>query len=149
MRKRAFALAFAVSLLGAILVPSASSLKIGKDIWRLGKGVIIYTLVKKFGDELNSVIQKLLLQKNAELKEATKVVPIVSVGKGVYVGAAQVAGPEEALKKVKAVAQVEAKYQWRWRMHLYLPVSTERPKEEVEKWVVKGVGVSALIDVKL
>ena len=144
------AVLLSISLLGALLSP-ASPLKIGlgKDIWRLGKGVLIYTLVKKFGDELNSVIQKLLFQKNAELKEATKVVPIVSVGRGAYVGAAQVVGPEGALKKVKAVAQVEAKYQWRWRMHVYLPISTEKPKGKVEKWVVKGVGVSALIDVKL
>ena len=142
---------FALFLVGGLLLPVAEPLRlnIGRDVWRAGKGVLIYVLVKRFADELNGVIHKLIFQKNAELKEATKVVPVVSVGRGIYVGAAQVVGPEEAIKKVKAVAQVEAKYQWRWRMHVYLPVSTERPKGKVDKWVVKGVGVSALIDVKL
>jgi len=151
MRRRASALAFSALLAGSLLVPASTPLNLGlgEDIWRVGKGALIYTLVKRFSDKLNSAIQKLLLQKNAELKEATKVVPIISVGRGVYVGAAQVSGPEEALKNVRAVAQVEAKYQWRWRMQIYLPISTEKPKGEVEKWVVKGVGVTALIDVKL
>lgn len=151
--RRLVAIGFALSLVGVLLLPTATldvlPPGIGKDIRRLGRGVLIYTLVKEFSDELNKFIQNLFLQKHAEVREATKVVPLISVGRGVHVGAAQVAGPEEALKKVRAVAQVEAKYQRRWRMHLYLPISTERPKGEVDKWVVKEVGVSALIDVEI
>ena len=62
---------------------------------------------------------------------ATKVVPIVSVGTGKYIGAVQVIGPSAQVEKVKAVAQLEGEFngiaranassQWRRRMS---PTST-------------------------
>src|SRR5690348_5115979 len=61
---------------------------IGKVIKVFGIGFA----VKQFGPDINKVINTLLAQKGLAYQGATKVVPIISVGKGVQIGAAQVQG---------------------------------------------------------
>lgn len=113
------------------------------------KATGIAVLVAKFGDDINNGINKLLMQNKAEIKQATKVVPIITVGKnGTHVGAAQVAGPQEKVDQVKAVAQLEASFiDKKFRAKVLVPISTQNVIEDINR--VEGVGVSAVLDVKL
>jgi len=105
----------------------------------------IIAAVKHFGKDLNNFINKLLAQHDVAIKQATKVVPIISAGEGLAVGAAQVTGAADRVRLVKAVGQFEASFS-SLRGKLLLPVSSSNPSKSK---VVKGVGVSALIDVKV
>ncbi|MGH2374555.1 MAG: hypothetical protein ACRDIC_13945, partial [bacterium] len=109
--------------------------------------------VKIFAQPLNSFINALLLNHGAAVQAQTKVVPILSVAIGIntpgsaYVGAAQVSGTAAALAKVEAVAVIEADFQREFRVKALIPVDNLQP------WVafrrVPGVGVSAIIDLKI
>jgi hypothetical protein len=79
-------------------------------------------------------------------RQADKIVPIFSIGTpGVSIGAARVVGPADGVGKVKAVAQIEAKFKDVLRAYIYIPVSaiSTRPQR------VQGVSVEALIDYNL
>ena len=76
----------------------------------------------------------------------TKVVPIISIGTKGYIGAAQVTGPASSIEQVKAVAQVEGSFNGMVRVKGLVPVDSTNP---VGASRVQGVGVSALIDLKI
>ncbi len=135
-----FALLFPLFL--ALLVPTVSH---GVNLGDILKGGGIAVIVKNYGDEINKAINTLLQNKKIEVKEATKVVPIISGGKGFYSGAAQVTGPKELVEKVKVVAQVESTV-GDARIKLLVPISARKFSDAAR---VKGVGVSALIDLKV
>ena len=109
--------------------------------------------VKIFAQPLNSFINTLLQNHGAAVQAQTKVVPILSIAIGIntpgtaYVGAAQVSGTAAALAKVEAVAVIEADYQREFRVKALIPVDNLQP------WIafrrVPGVGVSAIIDLKI
>ena len=68
------------------------------------KGGAIAIAVDQFGPQINSALNRLMGSKNLGPEQATKVVPILSIGSGSYLGAVQVTGPDEVLDRVKAVA---------------------------------------------
>lgn len=114
-----------------------------KDLLKVG-GVLL--AVSQFGQQIDHGINTLLQQRHAEAMGATKVVPIVSVGQGAYIGAAQVVGTPENVQRVQAVATVEGVMN-RLEGTLLVPISTKMPGKALAK--VNGVGVSAIIDLKL
>src|SRR5437899_2630058 len=63
----------------------------------------VAVVVDKFGKDINKFINSLTGEKNAGPLQETKVVPIISIGDGGFVGAVQVSGPDEQVKKVQAV----------------------------------------------
>lgn len=132
-------------VLGMFLgITMASSLDLGKIV----KGGAIALLVAQFGDELNEGINAAYGSKGLKREETTKVVPILSTGTGGYVGAAQVAGPEENVQEVKAVAQIELRMLGRRvRAKVLIPIRTENLVDKISR--VDGVGVSAVLDIKL
>ena len=73
----------------------------------------------------------------------TKVVPILSVGRGGYIGASQVVGAAEQVKRVKAVVQVEARF-GSFRANVFVPVAAERATKSPER--VTGTGISAVVE---
>src|SRR5688572_2075351 len=75
----------------------------------LKAGGIVFA-VRQFGGEINKVINMALQQRGISYSGATKVVPILSVGTGAYVGAAQVIGAPEQVQDVRAVGQVETRF---------------------------------------
>lgn len=103
-------------------------------------------VVKVYGPTINKAINKLLAQNGVEWEGTTAVVPILSVGSGTAIGAAQVAGPPELVKKVKAVAQIEARV-GSFRGKGLVPVGSTNVKKGLSR--VEGVGLSALVDFKL
>lgn len=103
-------------------------------------------VVSHFGPQIDKFITGLAGQHGVQWEGATKVVPIVSVGRGLFVGAAQVVGEPTYVDKVKAVGQLEVTIS-SLGGRLLVPVDTTNPSKNLSR--VNGVGVSALIDFKI
>jgi len=130
-------LAFVISI-GAYAFDLGSILKVG--------GIAL--LVDKFAPQLNKFVNGLTANTNVPPEIDTKVVPILSIGKGGYIGAAQVMGPKDAVSKVKAVAQLEGSFSGRtFRIKALVPVASKDVLKGISR--VQGVGVSAVIDVHI
>ena len=111
------------------------------------KGGAVMFAVDKFGPDINKAINSLTKTNNVGTEYDTKVVPVLSVGTGAYAGAVQVAGPRLAVKKVKAVAQIEGKFNpLGLRFRALIPISS-KSVSDIKR--VPGVGVSGILDVKL
>lgn len=111
------------------------------------KGGGIALVVSRFGGDINKTINRLTRTPDQTRTYATKVVPIISGGDGVEVGAAQVMGPPSAVKKVQAVAQLEGKFgPLGIRLRALIPVQT---KNLTSIRRIPGVGISGLVDVKI
>jgi hypothetical protein len=106
----------------------------------------IVLAVKVFGSDINKFVNTLLVQHGWAYDGATKVVPIVAIGQGGYVGAAQVQGAKSFVDDVKAVGQLDAKL-GSVDGHLLLPLNTLTPTSVPHK--VQGVGVSAIISFRI
>jgi len=100
-------------------------------------------VVRHFGPDINKFINNLAGQHGVKWEGTTKVVPIISAGNGVYVGAAQVQGPPDRVSETRAVGQVETTIQ-SLRAKLLIPVNTSNVTKSISR--IQGVGVSALID---
>jgi uncharacterized membrane protein YczE len=127
----------------AMMVPTVSAgIEIGDVLKVYGIGL----LVDRFSEPLNKFINGLTGNHNVASVASTKVVPIVSIGAGTYIGAAQVTGPEELVDQVKAVAQIEGNFHGRtFRIKALIPLNSKNP---IGASRIEGVGVSAVIDVK-
>ena len=119
-----------------------------KDILKDGAAILGGGMVvKALGPQLNDFINTITLNKNAKFDGYTKVVPIVSIGNGTHIGAAQVGGTiKSAVDRTMAVAQLEGDFQ-KIRARALIPIDSENPIKQFKR--VKGVGVTAIIDVKL
>lgn len=80
-----------------------------------------------------------------ELKK--KIVPIITVGSSINIGAAQVQGAENDVNRCKAVAQLETDYKDVARIKILVPVQSEGLIKNIDR--VPGVSVSAIADVAL
>ncbi|MBP6965091.1 MAG: hypothetical protein KBC96_11860 [Armatimonadetes bacterium] len=83
----------------------------------------------------------------ASVPTSEKVVPIISAGKGIRIGGAQVTGPRDRVHEVVAVAQLEGDYQGAVRARVLVPVSSENVVEKINR--VPQTSVNALVDIKL
>ncbi|WP_288908297.1 hypothetical protein [uncultured Megasphaera sp.] len=103
-------------------------------------------LVDRYSSQINTVLNKLMIKNGAGTNYATKVVPVLSVGTGNYIGAVQVIGPQRQVEKVKAVGQLDASINGIARANAYIPLATTNV---MSLHRVDGVGVSAVVDLKL
>lgn len=132
-----------VALLAGVLCIRPARAIDTTDILKVG-GVLL--AVNQFGTQINHFINDLLSQRKAELAGRTKVVLIFSVGQGAYIGAAQVVGMPAAVDKVQTVVAAEGVL-GKLDGTLLVPISTKVPGSKLSK--VSGVGVSAIVDIKL
>ncbi len=129
--------------LGLATAPQpAQAISFGGAFGDLVKIFGIGWVVKHFGGEINDFINNALKQREAAIEGHTKVVPILRVGTGTAVGAAQVMGPKAQVDKVQAVAEVELNIAGSLRARGLIPIST-RDTSSIKG--VGGVGVSANI----
>ena len=143
LRKRLIAGLLLVFVLSFAAIPVSQASLLG-DVIKVGG---IGLLVDRFADQLNSFINTLTAKHNVGTDYATKVVPIVTLGSGGYIGAAQVTGPSDLVAKTKAVLQLEGNFSGRqFRVKALIPIDSKNP---VNFSRVQGVGVSAIIDVKI
>lgn len=141
MKKQVIAAVTIASLLGFAGGTAVQAFNLG-SILKVG-GISI--LVSKYGDSINDFLNKLLMKNGVGTDYATKVVPILSVGTGKYIGAVQVVGPTEQVDKVKAVAQLEGTFNGIARANALIPIESLSVSNLSR---VQGVGVSATIDFK-
>ncbi len=141
---RGIALLLAVALASAaLLIPSsyAESALPGKIL----KGGAIAVAVDQFGGQLNKLINNAMANNKMPTSAATKVVPIVAFGGGQYVGAVQVIGPASLVKKVSACVEIRGSFLAKqFRAQILVPIDSVKNMNRVE-----GVGVSAVIEVKI
>lgn len=81
------------------------------------------------------------------VRTSQKIVPILSIGSGLRVGAAVVAGAAEDVKRVSAVAQIEGTFNNSARIRALVPVSSENVVSNIQR--VPGTAVIAIADIKL
>jgi hypothetical protein len=133
------------------VVCAALGMVAGAQLGSIVKGGVVVVAVDKFGKDIDEAINKVTGQQNAGTSQATKVVPILSVGDSGYIGAVQVAGPRRLVDKVRGVAQIEGRFKLPIvsgiRLRALVPISTKTPAQGIKR--VNGVGVSAIVDFKL
>lgn len=111
------------------------------------KGVVLAGLTVALADQLNDAINAITLNKGVPTEAETKVVPIIAVGSGTRVGAAQVVGPKKLVENTVVVIQIETKLTMKnLDIEVFVPSDSENPLDFNR---VEGVGVSALIDLRL
>jgi uncharacterized protein YwlG (UPF0340 family) len=131
----------------SVVILSLCGIAAGAQLEGILKGGGIAFLVSKFGKDINKAINDLTRTKGATTTYATKVVPILSVGQGTEVGAAQIMGPNAAVNKVVACAQLETGVkQIGVRVRALVPIASKN-LTDIKR--VPGVGISGLVDVKL
>ncbi|MBP1763541.1 MAG: hypothetical protein H6Q65_599 [Firmicutes bacterium] len=141
MKKRIMVVLLVFCLLSAVAIPVTQAFDLGSVV-KIG---VVGILVDKFAGPLNDFINKLMIKNNAGTDYATKVVPIITVGTGGYIGAAQVTGPQELIDQTEAVIQVEGNFNGnQFRIKGLIPIDSKNPTNFSR---VQGVGVSAMIDI--
>lgn len=141
MKKQVITAMLTVSLLAAGGTAVTQAFSLG-SILKVG-GVTV--LVDKFGGQINDFLNKLLMKNGVGTDYATKVVPVLSIGTGKYIGAVQVVGPSAQVDKVKAVGQLEGSFNDIARAKALIPLESV---DITHLSRVQGVGVSAIIDLK-
>jgi len=143
MKKRLVMGMLVVSLLSITTVSVTQAFNLG-SILKVG-GISI--IISKFATPLNNFINTLTFKNGAGSEFATKVVPILSFGDGGYIGAAQVIGPQELVDKTEAVIQIEGDFSGNaFRVKALVPTNSKNPTNISR---VNGVGVSAIIDIRI
>lgn len=140
------ALCFLVGL--GVTPQSAVALDLGGALGKVLKIGGIGFIVKQFGNDIDRFINKVLHQRDIQHQGMTKVVPILRLGAGTAVGAAQVVGPAEQVKKVQAVAELELRIGGSGRARALLPVTTKKISTSTIRGV-GGVGISANIKIPI
>lgn len=146
MNKKLIAAAMAVCLATGVSFTQAQAFSLGSLLGGVAKVGGVGFLVDRYGSSIDSFLNKILKQNNLSTTYATKVVPIVSIGGNAYIGAAQVTGPASEIERVKAVAQVEASFNSVARIKGLIPIDSTNPTSASR---IQGVGVSAIIDLKI
>lgn len=142
-----------VALMLVVAVLSGATSVYAQDAGSIIKVLGVGVAVKMFGPQINSFVNTLLQARDAETKQTTKVVPILSISIGISapggatIGAAQVAGSAAAVAKVEAVAAVDANFQGVFQIRALIPVDSLEPWKGLRR--VVGVGVSAIIDLRI
>jgi len=129
---------------GIILGSSISTAHAG-ILGKIIKGGVVGTVVSATAEPLNNAINSLTNKYGVGTTDATKVVPIISVGDGSRAGAAQVSGPQAKVNQCKAALLIEQTILG-VRAKVLLPVDSLDYKN-VNR--VQGVGVCASLDVKI
>jgi len=126
---------------------AAAKIDMGDILGGAVKVVGVKALIDKFGPDINKSINKLLDNNDASVNASTKVVTIVSPIGNKHIGACQVTGPKAAVDKVGSVAQLETSFMDKlFRLKALVPIEGADPTR-IKR--VEGVGVSAIIDIKL
>ena len=145
--KRVGVALMAAAMVGTGVVSGVSASGLGSILGGIVKVGGIGFLVDKYGESLNSAINSVMMKEGAGTNYATKVVPIVSIGNRGYIGAAQVIGDADQVEKVEAVGQLEISWNNKlFRIKGLIPMDSKNPTNFSR---VQGVGVSAVIDVRV
>ena len=148
MKKKIVAamVAFSVATVGVVGVQQAQAFNLGSLLGGVLKVGGVNFVIDKYADSINGFLNNLLKQNNLSTTYSTKVVPIVSLGGGAHIGAAQVTGPSSEVERVEAVAQIEASFNSVARVKGLVPIDSKNPSTANR---IQGVGISAIIDLTI
>lgn len=135
-----------IALLAFVLGAGIANAQLFRQLLTVGGAVLV---ADQLGPQIDSAINGITGQRNLDHQEAaTKIVPILSVGEGAFVGIVQVAGPKESVDTVRAVAQLEGRVPLIGgsRAKVMVPINV-RTVTNMRR--VSGVGISAIIDLRL
>ena len=138
--------AFSFASVGVVGVQQAQAFNLGSLLGGVLKVGGVNFVIDKYADSINGFLNNLLKQNNLSTTYSTKVVPIVSLGGGAHIGAAQVTGPSSEVERVEAVAQIEASFNSVARVKGLVPIDSKNPSTANR---IQGVGISAIIDLKI
>jgi hypothetical protein len=111
------------------------------------KAVTVGAVVSAVSGPADKALNTITANRKLPPGVSTKVVPVLSVGEKGYVGAAQVAGSRRLVDKTKSVIQFETAFNDKqYRIKLLMPMDSVNP---LQMGRVKGMGVSALVDIAL
>lgn len=142
MKKRIVTGLLIACLLSAGIIPAAQAIGLG-DVLKVG---VMGILITKFATPLNNFINTLTVKHGAGTDYATKVVPILTIGTGGYIGAAQVIGSQDLVDRTEAVLEIEGDFNGQIRVKALIPIDSKNP---VNFSRVNGVGVSTIIDIRI
>lgn len=137
--------AIAVALVCGFVFGNSVSIAQAGLLDKVVKGGVVGAVVKATAEPLNDAINKLTDKYGVGTEDATKVVPIITVGDGSRAGAAQVSGPQAKVDEVEAALLIEQTILG-VRAKVLLPVDS-LDVNKINR--VQGVGVCASIDVKI
>ncbi len=142
---------YSLLLVGLIVAALTVTTTVGTQAINLGDIIKvggIAVIVDQFGSQINDFINKTTANKDLSTTEATKVVPILSLGSGGYIGAVQVLGAQENIEKTQAVVQLEASalFGRSVRIKALVPVGS-KSTSNIKR--IYGVGVSAIVDIRI
>ena len=136
--KRVGVALMAAAMIGTGVFSGVSASGLGSILGGIVKVGGIGFLVDKYGESLNSAINSVMMKEGAGTNYATKVVPIVSIGN---------IGDADQVEKVEAVGQLEISWNNKlFRIKGLIPMDSKNPTSFSR---VQGVGVSAVIDVRV
>lgn len=145
--KKSHAALLAAALAVCFSAVSVRSTKLGDKLGSVFKGAGIALITVALAEQLNDAINAITLNKGIPAEAETKVVPIIALGSGARVGAAQVTGPKKLVNNTVVVVQIETKATKKnLDIEIFVPSDSENPLDFNR---VEGVGVSALIDLRL
>ncbi len=135
-----------VLLFSGIALPAGAGVDLPALLRIFGAGYV----VDLFSEQLDNFVNTVVFDHRVETRDATKVVPIVSIGTGVTVGAAQVSGARDQVAQVQAVGEIdefegESSNKF-FRARVLVPLNGKNPLGGFQR--VSGVGVSAIIDLR-
>jgi len=121
------------------------------QIDKLFKGAAVIAIVDKNGRDIDKFVNQVTGNKNDDPAYITKTVPILTVGKGAFAGAAQVQGPVQLVEKVKAVAQLEGQTRLgvTIRVRGLVPIDNRSVDDPGKLSRVLGVGITGTVEIKL
>ena len=131
---------------GALIFSAGAASAQLEQIFKIGGTALI---IKQFGGTINSLLNKVTGQNGFNDEDTiTKVVPVLSAGSRGAIGIVQVAGPRNQVDQVKAVAQLQTQVKAlsTLQARILIPIDSDNLKD-IRR--VPGVGVSAIIDIKL
>lgn len=138
----------ALALTGGLLF-SAGAASAQFDFGSILKIGGVQLVVSQFGGTIDSALNRVTGQNNVnDPNSVTKIVSVLSAGSRGAIGIVQVSGPREQVDKVKAVAQLQTQVRAlsTLQARVLVPIDSSSLKD-IRR--VPGVGVSAIVDIKL
>lgn len=136
--------------LGAVFTAGAAAAGADSILQKLLPATAGGYLVTAIAKPLNGFINSLMDAKGVGNREGTKVVPILTLGSGTYLGAAQIVGPQAAVNHTQAVVSFRGSFAGdAWNASALVPVSSLNVAGSGSIARVYNVGVDAVVNARL
>jgi hypothetical protein len=135
------------ALLSGLAVTPAKAADLSDLAESLLKAAVVGAVVNAAAGPMDDAINRVTGSGAMPADVDTKVVPVLSLGRKGYVGAAQVSGSSRLVGRAKAVLQLETEFDGgRYRIKVLSPVDSINPFDVSR---IQGLGITGLADIAL